>query len=264
MGTVSPAISDNDTLQVRDAVFEILNNDGRIVPHFPARFRPAVQDLAEARDDRTNRRKERYQRAVSNLLPLLNFGSPRLPGSPHIQRLLAQWELACSQGPALLPTPQSHEKFEYTYVAQGGETITEVSRRFGYDNPGPLCHPAYDYSPYMRLRGGDKVYVPFPPRLLKYWIAASTKLADKALEQLKEDIETVRAANEQIESFLMGIRPRAGAGLRHGQSPRCGRGHILRAARVALHDQRTGLESKAETRDALKGNPTSLLQSRFF
>jgi hypothetical protein len=196
-------ISESDSFQVRSAVFEVLMNNGRVPAHLRPTYRQAVLDLAEARDDRTGGRKERYERAVKNLLPLLNLASPRMPGSPHIERLLAQWRLACSSGPAALPIPQLHEKFEHTYVAQGGETVTEVSKIFRYDNPGPLCHAPYFYSPYMRLKQGDKLYVPFHPRELQYWILASAKLTARTLESLKEEIEGVHASNEEIENFLM-------------------------------------------------------------
>lgn len=195
-------VNEHESRQVVDGVAEVLNN-GRIPMFLPHKYRPPLQELAEARDERTWGRKQKFERAVKNLQPVLDAAWASGLKGPYIDRLLAQWRMVCSFGPAPLPTPKLHEKFEFTYVAQGGETVTEVARKFGYDNPGPLCHPAYGYSPHMRLKKGDKLFVPVAPRILKCWIVASVKLIEKAFERLDESFERVHAAKEDLERTLL-------------------------------------------------------------
>jgi hypothetical protein len=208
----------NEIQQVIDGIIQVLEK-GTIPMFVPPNYRPALRELAEARGDRVGSRKHKFEQAVKKLQPVLDavLASPlsrQLDGKLvvwhrgevyDVGRLLANWRMVCSFGPAQLPTPELHEKFEFTYVAEGGESVTEVARRFGYDNPGPLCHAPYFYSPYMRLKKDDKLFVPWPPRYLKYWIVASVKLQKMVLERLAEGIKSQHEAKEDFESFLIKI-----------------------------------------------------------
>jgi hypothetical protein len=162
-----------------------------------------LQRLADAREDRSPQRKENFERAMNELLPVLNAADPRIKVVTRIDSVVDTWRRICSSGPAKLPVPKLHAQFEHTYLARGGETITEISRKYGFSDTGPLCHPAYGYSPNMRLKAGDKIYVPYHPKALKQMIDSSLTMMNRAKEFLQEFKEKQHAETEKLENYLL-------------------------------------------------------------
>lgn len=87
----------------------------------------------------------------------------------NVDRAVGNWKMACSWGPEPLPRPEDQfpEKFQYKYVAAGGESVMEVAERIGLENPAAMAHPTYGYELYMRLRAGDTIFVPLPQTTLE-------------------------------------------------------------------------------------------------
>jgi hypothetical protein len=201
-------MNDAEVRGVLHCVASILK-DGEMPTAVPAKYQDALQELSDAREDRTDGQKQRYEHAVSGLLPALRPAEAShlsvLKDKLEIDKLMAQWRMVCSWGPAPLPPLIFHQKYEYTYTAQGGETITQIARQFGFESADPLSHPPYGYAPNMRLAKGDVIYVPFPPRRLQNWIDTTEKMIKGAKEGLKEAVETQKIMKENLENYLMKI-----------------------------------------------------------
>jgi hypothetical protein len=118
--------------------------------------------------------------------------------------LMARWR-QLSLGSAPLPVPPLHAKYEHIYVANGGETIEEVARKFGFNDARPLTHPAYGYASNMRLRSGDKIYVPYTPTHLKQLIESSLRMIEGANEGAKDALEHQFESQEEFEGYLLQI-----------------------------------------------------------
>src|SRR5262249_33154022 len=127
----------------------------------------------------------------------------------------------CAGGPAPLPQPQLHEKYEHTYVAVGGETIAEVAAKFGFDDPSPLNHPSYGYALKMRLRHQDRIFLPYTQSTLSEMIEVSHHMIESAAEEAEKLIEAQNLQQEEFEGFLLTIEAisilaNVGAGLVQG------------------------------------------------
>lgn len=191
---------------VLHAIAMILN-EGEMPPAVPAKYRDALQELADAREDRTDERKRRFEHSVRELASVFTLSDTNHMQSAvrsrlKIDGLIARWRIICSGGPAPLPNKIVHYKYEYTYIAQGGESVLQVAQRFGHANADPLSHPAYGYAPNMRLAKGDTIYVPFPPHRLENFIEAAEKMIEGAHEGLEEAVERLNIDKEHLESFL--------------------------------------------------------------
>jgi hypothetical protein len=198
-----------DGLSVLYAIASILGNADppALVPE---KYRTALQELSDAKEDRTEGRRHRFEHAMRVLQPALKVADSshflsRTRDILKIDALLHAWKMICTSGPASLPIPRFHEKFEYLYVAHEGETIAEVARHFGHKNAAPLAHPAYGYAPNMRLAEGDKVYIPFPPSRLQNFIDAAEISIEGAKEGLREAVERLHLDREDFEQFLLMI-----------------------------------------------------------
>jgi len=117
----------NDIAQVLSGIARTLR-DGKPPYAVPFRYKKALRDLADAREDRTPERSTRFGRAAVALGPALRAADANaaLSGTKRtlgIDMLMEQWRRICASGPAPLPQPQLHQKYEHTYVAVGGETM---------------------------------------------------------------------------------------------------------------------------------------------
>lgn len=193
------------------AIASILN-DGEMPASVPPKYSDALQELSDAREDRTDGRLQRFEHAVKRLAPALKAADAShllysIKERLKIEGLIMTWRNICSWGPATLPTPIGHEQFEYTYFAQQGETIAQVARKFGYDDPYPLTHPVYGYALNMRLRLGDQIHIPFSPKRLKRYIEVSERLIEDAKQQLVEAINWQRknVDKEELEDLLVTV-----------------------------------------------------------
>ena len=146
-------LNDNEMRQVVTAVASVLK-EGQMPPNVPPRYRKALQDLADAREDRSAGRRGRFEIAEKELKPVLAAadGSSMVSMTKRalgVDNLMTAWRQLCSSGPAPLPVPPFHAKYEHVYAADGSETVEQVARKFGFEDARPLTHPAYGYAANM-------------------------------------------------------------------------------------------------------------------
>ena len=201
--------NDKETRDVICAIASILK-EGEMPSPVPPKYRQALQDLSDAREDRTAERKSRFERALKELQPVLRAAdaSSTVSMTKHVLKidgLLTTWRRVCSDGPAYLPNPQLREKFEHKYFAFGGETVSEVARKFRFESPNPLNHPEYGYPLNMRLRHGDVIYVPYTPSHLRQLIGLSERMIRGTKEEAEKLLEQQHLNQEEFEGFLLKI-----------------------------------------------------------
>jgi hypothetical protein len=106
--------------------------------------------------------------------------------------------------PPLRP-PVFHHKFGYRYVANGGETVADVARRFGLEDTLPLCNAVYGYLPNTRLKAGDTIYLPFPRHRLKRLIERTQEVIESTNDGLEEVVHQQIENQEAFEVFLLKV-----------------------------------------------------------
>jgi hypothetical protein len=192
--------------QVVTAVASILK-EGRMPPNVPPRYRKALQDLADAREDRTDMRRSRFASAEKELRPILGAADSSSVSMTKralgVDAQLTRWRQLCGHGPAPLPTPLIHAKYEHVYLASGGETIESVAEKFGFEDARPLTHPSYGYAANMHLRHGDRIFVPYTQSHLTALIESSEEMIEGAEEGAKEALERQFENQEQFEDYLL-------------------------------------------------------------
>jgi len=188
---------------------KIALDDGRLDENAPPVYRAALIELLEARSDRGDTRKTRFEhslRMLSSALAIAESDSElfSLKRLWKIDSKLATWERLCALGPAQLPRPETQhlEKFQYPFIAKGGESVLDAARSLGLKNPWAVAHPAYGYEPYMRLRKGDTIWVPMPPAQLKELIATSEELIEGAREHLEALLQATEVHQQDLEATL--------------------------------------------------------------
>jgi len=178
----------------------------------PREYRAALLMLLEARVDRTDGRGARFDRAIMMLRHALDIAAhdselfSRMR-SLKIDQRITTWKGLCHGGPYPLPRVQDqvHQKYEYEYVAEGGEFVAEVAATIGLERPEALTHAAYGYNLHMRLRKGDRVFVPFPKARLKIVIEQFEKAIEGANAAFEEAEKTLEEQHEQLEHTLLWI-----------------------------------------------------------
>lgn len=174
--------------------------------HVPEQYRDAVVELLEACLDRRDDRMSRFDHAMKVLeYPLaIAQSDPELHSAKaRIDWDVRNWRLTCASGPFPLPTNQIRERFNFQYVAAGGESILEVATKFGLENPAVMTNNRYGYHLHMRLRKGDIVFVPFPRAFLEALVEKWEKLKDSAERQLKGVLETLELAEKDLAATLL-------------------------------------------------------------
>ena len=202
-------LNDNEMRQVVTAVASILK-EGQMPPNVPPKYRKALQDLADAREDRSAGRRGRFELAEKELKPVLAAADRSSMVSMTkralgIDNLMTSWRQLCSSGPAPLPVPPFHAKYEHVYSADGSETVEQVARKFGFEDASPLTHPSYGYAANMHLRNGDRIFVPFTPTHLEQLIESSEHMIEGAAEGAKEALERQFENQEEFEAYLLQI-----------------------------------------------------------
>jgi hypothetical protein len=193
-------VRSTDIVPVLHAIVSVL--EGGVIPNnVPERYQVTLQQLSDARVDRTTDRLLIFENAMGALGPVLAAAEVQFRGlkkSIKVDIRIGQWRYALSGGPVKVPQPYYREKFEYVITAAGGETIEEIARALGWEDPSPLFRVAYGYTANMRLARDDQIYVPWPSAKLKDRIEISESL----VEQSETEITNIEnAMNDSLERY---------------------------------------------------------------
>ena len=182
----------------------------KIPPWVPRAERSAVEELRASFFDRTDSKRRRFEHALKKLRPVLNASRCNGDLFQH-QRALSipmnetGWRTIFSSLAAGLPRPENQvpQRFQYKYVAVGGETVQQVAQQYGLENPAALAHPAYGYELCMKLRAGDTIFVPWPQPHLEAFIEQHEKLIKVAKNQLEKTINEAELQINDLENTLL-------------------------------------------------------------
>lgn len=188
--------------QVALAIVAIVEN-GYIPPAVPIRYQQALRDFCDGRVDRTSERKSRLDRAVKSLTPVLNAIDRKILLSTRADSLFFSQISAYSKLQPSLPVPKLHEKYEHKYVAKGGETITDVAKKFGHPSACCLCHAAYAYPPNMRLQIADTIYVPYNTKILKQMSNGYDEMVNRAEKYVKIAEKQLHMDEKKLTHWLI-------------------------------------------------------------